>query len=71
MLARLPIALTKVKVDNTLDDLLNEIGYIFLFFVLSKKKLLKIYNNMIQQMQVLSYRQNIIKWILYFWIHKK
>lgn len=37
MLARLPIALTKVKVDNTLDDLLNEIGYIFLFFVLSKK----------------------------------
>ena len=37
MLARLPIALTKVKVDNTLDNLLNEIGHIFLFFVLSKK----------------------------------
>ena len=41
MLQRLLIALTKLKADNTLGRLLNEIRQLFIFYIEQKKSLKK------------------------------
>ena len=52
MLQRLPIALAQVKASNNSENLLNEIGKIVYSSYQSKEITKKVYNNIIQSMQL-------------------
>ena len=58
MLQRLSIALVQVKVGNNSESLLNEIRQIVYPFYKSKEITKKVYNNIINSIQ-------LQKWILY------
>ena len=51
MLQRLPIALAQVKADNASQNLLNEIHHI-IFFVSSRKSCKKVYNNIMNSINL-------------------
>ena len=64
MLQRLSIALVQVKAGNNSESLLNEIGQIAYSFYKSKEVTKKVYNNIINSIQ-------LQKCILYLWSQKK
>ena len=64
MLQRLSIALVQVKAGNNSESLLNEIRQIVYSFYKSKEITKKVYNNIINSIQ-------LQKWILYLWTQKK
>ena len=52
MLQRLPIALAQVKAGNTSQNLLNEIRQIIYFLYCAKEITKKVYNNIMNSMQL-------------------
>ena len=52
MLQKLPIALAQVKVGNTSENLLNEIGQIIYSLHWAKKIAKKVYNNIMNSIKV-------------------
>ena len=53
ILQRLPIALAKVKVGNTSENLLNELRQIIYSLYQSKEITKKVYNNIVNSINVL------------------
>ena len=53
ILQRLPIALAKVKVGNTSENLLNELRQIIYSLYQSKENTKKVYNNIMNSINVL------------------
>ena len=52
MLQRLPIALAQVKAGNNSESLLNEVRKIVYYFYQSKEITRKVYNNIINSIQI-------------------
>ena len=60
MLQRLPIALAQVKAGNNSENILNEIRQIVFSLYQSKENAKKVYNNIIESIQIkLQYKNGL------------